>query len=140
LKEGRKRGRKRAAPGQDHQDRRRVWLLAEKISDDDYRVMMGQHKPVPADKLAHPGVKALNAMKPGDVSDLIQLDQAYTIVRLQVHTPAGKAKFEDAVQLAKELQQNQEESASLRPGQEAAAERKDRGTVKAAEAAVFGAG
>ena len=22
-------------------------LLAEKISDDDYRVMMGQHKPVP---------------------------------------------------------------------------------------------
>ena len=46
-------------------------------------------------------------MKPGDVSDLIQIEQAYTIVRLQEHTPAGEAKFEDVkAQLEKELQQN----------------------------------
>ncbi len=51
-------------------------------------------------------VKALNAMHPNDMSDLIQVEQAYTIVRLQVHTPAGQAKFEEVkAQLQKELQQ-----------------------------------
>ena len=81
-------------------------LLAEKISDDDYRVMMGQHKPLPVDQLAPQVVKALSAMHPNDMSDLIQVEQAYTIVRLQVHTPAGQAKFEEVkAQLLKELQQ-----------------------------------
>lgn len=70
-------------------------LLAEKISDDDYRVMMGQHKPVPVDQLAPEVMKALSAMHPNDVSDLIQLGQAYTIVRLQAHTPAGQTSFEE---------------------------------------------
>ncbi len=80
--------------------------LAEKVSDDDYRVMMGEHKPVPADQLAPQVVKALMAMKPGEVSDLIQIDQAYTIVRLKEHAPAGKAKFDDVkAQLEKELPQ-----------------------------------
>jgi len=82
-------------------------LLAEKISEDDYRVMMGQHKPIPRDKLAPQVVKALLAMKPGDVSDLIQVEQIYTVVRLNAHTLAGKAKFADVkAQLQKELQQN----------------------------------
>jgi parvulin-like peptidyl-prolyl isomerase len=81
-------------------------LLAEKISDDDYRVMMGQHKPLPTDQLAPQVLKALQAMKTGDVSDLIQIEQAYTIVRLGEHTPAGRAKFEDVKgQLEKELPQ-----------------------------------
>lgn len=81
-------------------------LLAEKISDDDYRVMMGQHKPLPADQMAPQVVKALNAMHPNDMSDLIQVEQAYTIVRLQVHAPAGQTKFEEVkAQLQKELQQ-----------------------------------
>lgn len=82
-------------------------LLAEKISEDDYRVMMGQHKPIPRDQLAPQVVKALLAIKPGEISDLIQVDQVYTVIRLNAHTPAGKAKFEDVkVQLQKELQQN----------------------------------
>jgi len=81
-------------------------LLAEKISDDDYRVMMGQHKPMPADQLAPQVVKALSAMHPNDVSELIQIDQAYTIVRLQAHTPAGRTKFEEVkAQLAKDLKE-----------------------------------
>ncbi len=81
-------------------------LLAEKISDDDYRVMMGQHKPIPVDQLDPQVVKVLLSMHPGDVSNVIQIEQAYTIVRLQQHTPAGKTKFEDVkVQLGKELQQ-----------------------------------
>jgi parvulin-like peptidyl-prolyl isomerase len=79
-------------------------LLAEKLSDDDYRVMMGQHKPLPTDKLAPQVLKALQAMKSGDVSDLIQIDQAYTIVRLGEHTVAGRSKFDEVkAQLEKEL-------------------------------------
>ena len=39
-------------------------LLAEKISDDDYRVMMGQHKPIPVDQLAPQVVKALQSDAP----------------------------------------------------------------------------
>ncbi len=81
-------------------------LLAEKFSDDDYRVMMGQHKPLPVDQMAPQVVKALSAMHPNDMSDLIQVEQAYTIVRLQVHSPAGQTKFEEVkAQLLKELQQ-----------------------------------
>jgi peptidyl-prolyl cis-trans isomerase SurA len=82
-------------------------LLAEKISDDDYRVMMGQHKPVPADQLPPQVVKALGAMKPGEVSGIIQVDQAWTIVRLGEHKAAGKQKFEDVkAQLEKETQES----------------------------------
>ena len=81
-------------------------LLAEKISDDDYRVMMGQHKPMAVDELAPQVVKALSAMHPNDVSDLIQMDEAYTIVRLQEHTPAGRARFETVkAQLTKDLKE-----------------------------------
>ncbi len=106
LKEGRKRAEDALRQAKATHSAEEFGLLAEKISDDDYRVMMGQHKPVPVDQLAIPVVRPLLAMKPGDVSDLIQLDQAYTIVRMQVHTMAGLAKFEDVkVQLAKDLQQ-----------------------------------
>jgi len=82
-------------------------LLAEKISDDDYRVMMGQHKPVPVEEMAPQVLKALRAMHPNDMSGLIQVGQIYTIVRLQVHTPAGQTKFEEVKpQLKTELQQS----------------------------------
>ncbi|MGB8260591.1 MAG: peptidylprolyl isomerase [Terracidiphilus sp.] len=70
-------------------------LLAEKMSDDDYRVMMGQHKAMPVSQIAPPVLKALAGMKPGDVTDVIQVDQIYTVVRLNAHTPAGKVSFED---------------------------------------------
>jgi parvulin-like peptidyl-prolyl isomerase len=70
-------------------------LLAEKISEDDFRVNMGDHKAVDKDKLPPQVVKAFQAMKPGQVSDLIQIEQAYTIVRLNAHTLAGKRSFEE---------------------------------------------
>jgi hypothetical protein len=80
-------------------------LLAEKISDDDYRVMMGDHKAVDRSKLAPQVIQALLAMKSGDVSDIIQIDQAFTIVRLNQHVMAGTTKFADVKDsLQKELQ------------------------------------
>ncbi len=45
-------------------------ILAEKISDDDYRVMMGDHKQVDRAKLPPEIVKTLLAMQPGQMTDL----------------------------------------------------------------------
>jgi len=80
-------------------------MLAEKISEDDYRVMMGNHKAVPREKLAPQVVQALLTMKEGEVSGIIQMDQALTIIRLNQHILAGKTKFEDVkASLQQELQ------------------------------------
>ena len=44
-------------------------------------------------------------MQPGQITDLIQIENAYTIVRLNKHIPAGKIKFQDVqAQLIKQLQ------------------------------------
>jgi peptidyl-prolyl cis-trans isomerase SurA len=65
-------------------------LLAEKLSEDDFRVNMGDHKIVGADKLPPPVVKTLQSMQPGQVTGLIQIETAFTIIRLNAHTPARK--------------------------------------------------
>jgi parvulin-like peptidyl-prolyl isomerase len=80
-------------------------VLAEKISEDDYRVMMGDHRAVARDKLAPQLVQALLAMQPGQITDVIQVDTIYTIVRLNKHIPAGKFTFQTVqAQLVKQLQ------------------------------------
>jgi peptidyl-prolyl cis-trans isomerase SurA len=82
-------------------------LLAEKISDDDYRVMEGQHKSTPVSQLPPQVVSAFRKMKTGDVTDVLQVGQAFTILRLNAHTPAGEQKFDEVrIQLAKQIQQN----------------------------------
>ena len=58
------------------------------------------------DELAPQVVKALSLMHPNDVSDVIQIDQAYTILRLQEHIPAGQTKFDEVkAKLAKDLKE-----------------------------------
>jgi parvulin-like peptidyl-prolyl isomerase len=85
-------------------------LLAEKISEDDYRVNMGDHKVVPKDKLPPQVIAVLQTMKPGEVSGLIQIDTAYTIIRLNAHTLAHKQSFEEVQgQLKIELQKRKYE-------------------------------
>lgn len=107
LKEARTRAEKALQQAKATKTAEEFGLLAEKISEDDYRVMMGQHKPMAVDQMAPQVVKALLAMHPNDVSGLIQVDQINTIVRLQVHTPAGQTKFEEVkAQLKAELQQS----------------------------------
>jgi parvulin-like peptidyl-prolyl isomerase len=70
-------------------------LLAEKSSQDDFRVKMGDHKAADRAKLPPPVVKALLAMQTGQVSDLIEFDAGdYTILRLNAHLAAGLQKFE----------------------------------------------
>lgn len=70
-------------------------LLAEKISEDDFRVNMGDHKAVEKDKLPPQVIKEFQVLKPGQVSDLIQIEQAYTIIHLNAHNLAKKQSFED---------------------------------------------
>jgi parvulin-like peptidyl-prolyl isomerase len=70
-------------------------LLAEKLSDDDYRVKMGDRQPVESAKLPPEVAKVASAMQPGQVSDLIKLGPAYTIIRLEAHNPAGKVPFNE---------------------------------------------
>ncbi len=87
-------------------------MLAEKISEDDYRVMMGDHKAVERSKLAPQVVQALLAMKDGEVSNIIPIDQAFTIIRLNQHILSGKTKFADVKDsLQKELQKKKIEEA-----------------------------
>ncbi|HEV3308803.1 MAG TPA: peptidyl-prolyl cis-trans isomerase [Candidatus Sulfotelmatobacter sp.] len=90
-------------------------LLAEKISQDDYRVNMGDHKVVGRDKLPPQVLKALATMQPGQVSGLIQIESAYTIIRLNAHEqPRKKSLQEVKADLKVELQKSKYEK--LRSG------------------------
>ena len=71
-------------------------LLAEKVSEDDFRVDMGDRKVVKSGNLPPEVVKVAEKMKPGEVSGLIPLGTAWTIIRVNAHTPPGKATFEAA--------------------------------------------
>jgi len=85
-------------------------LLAEKASDDDWHVNMGDRKAVEREKLPPPVVKAALALKPGQVSDLIQLGSAYTLFRLNAHIPAGTTPFEEVkAKLMSDLQKQKNE-------------------------------
>jgi len=106
LQEARKRAQDALPQAKATKNYEEFGILAEKISEDDYRVMMGDHRAVDRTKMAPQVVQALLSMQPGEVSDVIQVEQIYTIIRLNKHIPAGKAKFEDMkAQLRKELEQ-----------------------------------
>jgi len=121
--EARKRAEDAARKAKATKSYREFGLLAEKVSDDDWHVNMGDRKDVDRAALPPPVVTAALAMKPGEVSNLIQLGDRYTLFRLNAHTPAGKKKFEEVkeklrtdmekaryndlrAQLNKKLQQN----------------------------------
>jgi parvulin-like peptidyl-prolyl isomerase len=70
-------------------------LLAEKVSEDDWHVNMGDRQAVDRDKLPPPVADAALKMKTGEVSELIQLGNAYTLFRLNEQVPAGTTPFEE---------------------------------------------
>jgi parvulin-like peptidyl-prolyl isomerase len=85
-------------------------LLAEKLSEDDFHVNMGDHKAVGRDKLPPQIVKAASAMQAGQVSGLIQIDNAFTIFRLNAHNPPSKQAFAEVkADLRTEVQKNKYE-------------------------------
>ncbi len=85
-------------------------LLAEKISEDDFRVNMGDHKAVGRDKLPPQIVKAALTMQAGQVSGVIQIENAFTIFRLNAHNPPKKKSLADVkASLQTELQKRKYE-------------------------------
>jgi len=83
-------------------------LLAEKISEDDYRVMMGDHKAVERAKLPPQVLQAVETLAPEQVSGLIDIgNNAYTIVRLNAHIPAGKRMFDEVKDSVREYLKKQ---------------------------------
>ena len=108
--EARKRADEALKQAKDAKSYRDFGLLAEKTSDDDFHVKMGDHKPMEISKLPPPVTQALAKMKPGDVSDLIQFDDNYTIIRLEARTPAGTTPFAEVKsQLQSEMQKEKTE-------------------------------
>jgi parvulin-like peptidyl-prolyl isomerase len=105
LQEARRRAAAALPQAQAAKNYNEFGLLAEKLSEDDFRVKMGDHKAVPRAKIAPQVVQALMALKPGQVTGVLQVDQIFTIVRLIQHIPAGKMKFEEVqVPLKAELE------------------------------------
>jgi hypothetical protein len=94
LKEAHKRANDALRQAKATKNYEQFGVLAEKLSDDDFRVMMGDHQTAERSKLPSTIVEALLAMHPGDVSDVIEFaPNALTILRLNAHVPAGKQTF-----------------------------------------------
>lgn len=111
IKEARKRAESACQHAKATNSYEQFGALAEKISEDDYRVMMGDHKFVDRAKLPSPILQAALRMQPGQVSELIQVEQWYTVFRLNAHQPAGMQKFSDVKEsIRKQLEQQKTET------------------------------
>ena len=107
LKEARKRADDAYKQAQATKTAEQFGLLAEKISEDDYRVMMGDHKWVARAKMPPEMLAPALKMQAGQMSDVIQVGPNYVIFRMNRHIPPGKTKFEDVkVQLQKQLEKS----------------------------------
>jgi parvulin-like peptidyl-prolyl isomerase len=72
-------------------------LLAEQVSDDDWHTQMGARKTMEMKDLPPMVATAAKGMKVGDVSSLIQVGNAWVIIRLNARAMPGKTPF-DTVQ------------------------------------------
>jgi parvulin-like peptidyl-prolyl isomerase len=107
LQDARKRADEALVKAQATKNYEEFGLLAEKVSEDDYHVMMGDHKAINRAQIAPPVLQALLGLKPGQITGIIQVENIYTIVRLNQHTAAGKRKFEEVKeQLVKQLEKS----------------------------------
>ena len=110
LKEARKRADDAYKQAKATKNAEQFGILAEKVSDDDYRVMMGDHKWIARDKMPPEMLAPALKMKDGEMSDLLQVGQFYVIFRMNKHVPAGKVPFADVKdKLRKELEKNKTE-------------------------------
>ena len=105
LEEAKKRAGDAIKQAKEAKNYRDFGLLAEKLSDDDFHVNMGDHRFQDASALPPPIVQAAARMKPGEISDLIQMGNYYTIFRLEARTPAGTTPFAEVkVKLQSDMQ------------------------------------
>jgi peptidyl-prolyl cis-trans isomerase C len=86
-------------------------ILAEKVSEDDWRVMMGDHQFITRNQMPPEVAKVAFAMKPGQVSDLIRAENSWCIVRMNGHKDASKTGYDQVKDsLKKELEASKVES------------------------------
>jgi hypothetical protein len=112
--EARRRAEKALRQAQATKSYQEFGLLAEKISEDDFRVMMGDHKAADRTKLPPVIVNALLAMQPGQVSNLIEFEaNNFTILRLNAHIPPGTQTF-DSIKEALREQLTKDKTEQLR--------------------------
>ena len=95
MKQGRKKADNALIQARATQTYEQFGMLAEQISEDDYRVVMGDHRLVEGFRLPPQVLNAVKKMKVGEISDVIQVENVYTIVRLNKHLPAGLQNFAD---------------------------------------------
>jgi peptidyl-prolyl cis-trans isomerase C len=80
-------------------------MLAEKLSEDDWRVMMGDHKEITREQMPPEAAKVAFALKPGQVSELIRTENSWCILRVNGRQDARQASYEQIKDsLKKELQ------------------------------------
>ena len=109
-KEARKRAEEASRLAKATKNYREFGLLAEKLSDDDWHVNMGDRKEVGRGQLPPPLVEAALKMKSGEVSDLFEFGPNYTLIRLNGRTPAGKTEFAAVkAEIISELQKSRTE-------------------------------
>ena len=79
--------------------------LAEKNSDDNWRIMMGDHGLVEEEKMPPEVAQIAFGMKPGDVSGIIRAENSFCIVRVNANEPARHVQFEEVkAQIRKTLE------------------------------------
>jgi peptidyl-prolyl cis-trans isomerase SurA len=80
-------------------------MLAEKISEDDWRVMMGDHQFITRNQMPPEVAKVAFGMKPGQVSELIRAENSWCIVRVNGQKAASQTSYEQVKDsLKKELE------------------------------------
>jgi len=80
-------------------------LLAEKISEDDWRVMMGDHKSIHRGRMPAPVEKVVFAMQPGQVSEIIETENSFCIARVNTREESKVVSFEEVrARLKKDLE------------------------------------
>ena len=80
-------------------------VLAEKISEDDWRVMMGDHKIIHRGRMPLPVEKVVFAMQPGQVSDIIETENSFCIARVNAREESKQVPFPEVrAKLKKDLE------------------------------------
>ena len=135
LKEERKRAEDAVKQAKATKNYEEFGVLAEKISEDDFRVVMGAHKAADRSKLPPAVVNALVAMQPDQVSDACRVRQ-----KCLHHPAANRSHFprHDEVRRCKRpavraIAKEQDRGIAPHPGSSAKEGRQGRGALSCAE-------
>jgi peptidyl-prolyl cis-trans isomerase SurA len=70
-------------------------MLAEKVSEDDWRVMMGDHRFITREQMPPEVAKIAFKMKDGQMSQLIRAENSWCIVRFNAHQDARWVRYDE---------------------------------------------